>query len=153
MSTKIAIGSCKSFEEFQEMMFNWRATADRIYEVIQTLPDDDNKHIVGIIEWDFRQKSDNNPELIIHAKCIWQSTDSCMAVKWEFPAKYLFMSDAEILADCNRKEEEKKAREQERQRQEMAAQEQKQYQTYLRLKEVYEGTEAVNGLPEKSPNL
>ena len=153
MSTKITIGSCKNYEEFQEMMFNWRATADRIYEVIQTLPDDDNKHIVSIIEWDFRQRSDNDPEYIIHAKCLWQGTDSCMAVKWEFPAEYLFMSDAEILADCNRRKEEKEACERERQKQQLAVQEQRQYQTYLRLKEVYEGTEAVNGLPEKSPNL
>ena len=71
----------------------------------------------------------------------------------EFPAKYLWMSDDEILADCRRIEEEKEALEHARQKQELAAQEQKQYQTYLRLKEVYEGTEAVDGLPEKSPNL
>ena len=148
MNAKITIGSCKSYEDFQGMMYNWRATADRIYEVIQTLPDDDNKHIVSIIEWDFLQDEDK-----IRAKCIWQSTDSCMAVKRVFPAKYLFMSDDEILADCRRIEEEKEALEHARQKQVMAAQEQKQYETYLRLKEVYEGTEAVNGLPEKSPNL
>ena len=148
MSAKITIGSCKNYEEFQGMMYNWRAVADRIYEVIQTLPDDDNKHIVSIIEWDFLQDEDN-----IRAKCLWQGTDSCMAMNWAFPAKYLFMSDDEILADCRRIEEEKEAREHARQKQELAALEQKQYQTYLRLKEVYEGTEAVNGLPEKSPNL
>lgn len=148
MTTDITIGSCKSYEEFQGMMYNWRAVADRIYEVIQTLPDDDNKHIVSIIEWDFLQDEDK-----IRAKCLWQGTDSCMALNWAFPAKYLFMSDDEILADCRRIEEEKEAREHARQKQELAALEQKQYQTYLRLKEVYEGTEAVNGLPEKSPNL
>ena len=148
MNAKITIGSCKSYEEFQGMMYNWRAVADRIYEVIQTLPDDDNKHIVSIIEWYFLQDEDK-----IRAKCIWQSTDSCMAVKRVFPAKYLFMSDDEILADCRRIEEEKEALEHARQKQVMAAQEQRQYETYLRLKEVYEGTEAVNGLPEKSPNL
>ena len=148
MSAKITIGSCKNYEEFQGMMYNWRATADRIYEVIQTLPDDDNKHIVSIIEWDFLQDEDK-----IRAKCIWQSTDTHMSVNCVFPAKYLFMSDDEILADCRRIEEEKEALEHARQKQVMATQEQKQYQTYLRLKEVYEGTEAVNGLPEKSPNL
>ena len=148
MSNKITIGSCKNYEEFQGMMYNWRAVADRIYEVIQTLPDDDNKHVVIIIEWDFLQEEDK-----IRAKCLWQGTDSCMAMNWAFPAKYLFMSDDEILADCRRIEEEKEAREHARQKQELAALEQKQYQTYLRLKEVYEGTEAVSGLPEKSPNL
>ena len=148
MTTDITIGSCKSYEEFQGMMYNWRAVADRIYEVIQTLPDDDNKHVVSIIEWDFLQNEDK-----IRAKCIWQSTVSCMAVKRVFPAKYLFMTDAEILADYRRIEEEKEALEHARQKQVMAAQEQRQYETYLRLKEVYEGTEAVNGLPEKSPNL
>ena len=148
MSTEITIGSCKSYEEFQGMMYNWRAVADRIYEVIQTLPDDDSKHIVSIIEWDFLQDEDK-----IRAKCLWQSTESCMAVKRAFPAKYLFMSNDEILADCRRIEEEKEALEHARQKQVMAAQEQRQYETYLRLKEVYEGTEAVNGLPEKSPNL
>ncbi len=153
MNTKITIGTLQNYEEFQEMMVNWRATADRIYEVIQTLPDDDNKHIVSIIEWDFRQRSDNHPDYIIHAKCVWQSTDSCMAVKLAFPAEYLFMSDAEILADCNRKKEEKEACERERQKQQIAVQEQRQYETYLRLKEVYEGKEAVDGLPSKSPNV
>lgn len=148
MSTKITIGSCKNYEEFQGMMYNWRAVADRIYEVIQTLPDDDNKHIVSIIEWDFLQDEDK-----IRAKCFWQGTDSHMSLNWAFPAKYLFMSDDEILADCRRIEEEKEALEHARQKQELAALEQKQYQTYLRLKEVYEGTEAVDGLPEKSPNL
>ena len=153
MSTEITIGSCKSYEEFQEMMYNWRATADRIYEVIQTLPDDDNKYIVGIIEWDFRQTSDNHPEFIIHAKCIWQSTDSCMAVTWEFPAKYLFMSDAEILNDWLRGKEDEAAQQIEEEKRKQREQEQAQYQEYLRLKELYEGKEAVNGLPEKSPNL
>ena len=148
MNTKITIGSCKSYEEFQGMMYNWRAVADRIYEVIQTLPDDDNKHVVSIIEWDFLQEEDK-----IHAKCLWQGTDSSMAMNWAFPAKYLFMSDDEILADCRRIEEEKEALEHARQKQVMAAQEQKQYETYLCLKEVYEGKEAVDGLPSKSPNL
>lgn len=153
MDAKITIGSCKNYEEFQEMMFNWRVTADRIYEVLQTLPVDDNKHIVGIIEWHFRQRSDNHPEYIIHAKCLWQSTDSCMAVKWEFPAEYLFMSDAEILAAWVRTKEDEAVAEIEEEKRIQREQEQKQYKEYLRLKEVYEGKEAVDGLPDRSPNL
>lgn len=153
MDAKITIGSCKNYEEFQEMMFNWRDTADRIYEVLQTLPDDDNKHIVGIIEWDFRKRSDNHPDDIILAKCIWQSTDSCMAVKRAFPAEYLFMSDAEILAAWLRTKEDEAVQQIEEEKRIQREQEQKQYKEYLRLKEVYEGKEAVDGLPDRSPNL
>lgn len=157
MSAKTTIGTLQNFEDVRRTNYDFNAVVDRLYDILGILPETPFDNVMYIVDW---KLSDDDAERALikvkyRDKGIDDITDnpeefySC----WDVPARYLFMTEQEIVTDWNREQEEYARKEKEYQQALEAEQEQKTYQTYLRLKEVYEGTEAVNGLPEKSPNL
>lgn len=153
MNAKITIGSCKSFEDIKRTNYDWNAVADRLYDLLGEIPEAPIDRVEFIVDWKTDEEG-SEENSVVHVKFKDKYVDDFDSYDWlDVPARYLFMTEREIVEDWNREQKEKEAHEKKRQQQLEAVQEQKQYQTYLRLKEVYEGTEAVNGLPEKSPNL
>ena len=157
MSAKITIGTLQNFEDVRRTNYDFNAVVDRLYDILGILPETPFDNVMYIVDW--KLSDDDAEHALIKIKYRDKGIDgstynpeefySC----WDVPARYLFMTEQEIVDDWNRGQEEHARKEKEYQRALEAEQEQKTYQTYLRLKEVYEGTEAVNGLPEKSPNL
>lgn len=158
MSAKITIGTIQNFGDVRRTNYDFNAVVDRLYDILGILPETPFDNVMYIVDW---KLSDDDAE---HAliKIKYRDKDagadftdnpeefySC----WDVPARYLFMTEQEIVDDWNR-EQERIEREQKAYQKDMEADtEQEQYEEYLRLKEVYEGKEAVDGLPEKSPNL
>ena len=157
MSTKITIGTLQNFEDVRRTNYDFNAVVDRLYDILGILPETPFDNVMYIVDW--KLSDDDAEHALIKVKYRDKGIDditdnpeefySC----WDVPARYLFMTEQEIADDWNREQEEYARKEKEYQQALEAEQEQKTYQTYLRLKEVYEGKEAVDGLPEKSPNL
>ena len=159
MNAKITIGTLQNYDDVRRTNYDWNAVADRLYDILDVLPETPIGRTEYIVDWRMNGEVPEK-DSIIRVKFKNKDIDDILPDSpedfydwWDVPARYLFMTDDEIVADWNREQEEKEAYEKKRQQQLEAAQEQRQYETYLCLKEVYEGTEAVNGLPEKSPNL
>ena len=158
MSTKITIGSCKSYEDIKRTYYDFNAVVDRIYDILHLLVETPVDNCVYIVDWKISpDEGEDTAEVqvkyrdkVLDGLC---DNPEDFFTWFYFPARYLLMPDEDVAADSRRIHEEEEARQRERQKQVDADIERKKYATYLRLKEVYEGTEAVNGLPEKSPNL
>ena len=157
MSTEITIGTLQNFEDIRRTNYDFNAVVDRLYDILGILPETPFDNVMYIVDW--KLSDDDAEHALIKVKYRDKGIDgstynpeefySC----WDVPARYLFMTEQEIVADWKRKQKELERQHQEYQQQLEAEQKQKQYQEYLRLKAIYEGKEAVNGLPEKSPNL
>ena len=158
MSAKITIGTMQNFEDVRRTNYDFNAVVDRLYDILGILPETPFDNVIYIVDWKLSDDDAKNALIKIKYRDKDAADDftdnpevfySC----WDVPARYLFMTEQEIVDDWNREQEEHARKEKAYQKALEAEQEQKQYKEYLRLKEVYEGTEAVNGLPEKSPNL
>lgn len=157
MNATITIGTLQNFEDVRRTNYDFNVVVDRLYDILGELPETPFDNVLYIVDW--KLSDDDAEHALIKVKYRDKSVDACDGNPecayscWDVPARYLFMSGQEIVADWKREQEEYDRKEKEYQQALEKDQEQKQYQTYLRLKEVYEGKEAVDGLPDKSPNL
>lgn len=142
MSTKITIGSCKSFEDIYRTNYDFNAVVDRLYDILGILPETPFDNVMYIVNW---KLSDGDAEhAIIKVKYRDRGVDEFtdnpedLYACWDVPARYLFMTEQEIVADWKRKQEELERQLQEYQQQLETEQRQKQYQEFLRLKAIYE---------------
>ena len=142
MSANITIGTIQNYEDVRRTNYDFNAVVDRIYDILHLLvetPVDNCEYIVG---WKVStDEGEETAEVRVKYRDKMLDDLSCnpedFFTWFYFPARYLLMSDEDVVADSKRIHEEEEARQRERQKQIDADIERKQYQTYLRLKEVY----------------
>ena len=127
--TNITIGSCTCYDEFEKMYQDWEAVGDRILAIVAVVPYYKGGTAELIKEW-YLKWGDAEHEDVIHVCFVWWGENGGMLCTYEFPAKYLFMSDDDILADLDAK---RKAEEAAKQKEERDAR----YREFLALKEKY----------------
>ena len=159
MSTKITMGTLQNYDDVRRTNYDWNAVADRLYDILGVLPETPIDRTEYIVDWRMNGEVPEKDSLI-HVKFRNKDIDDILAdgpddfYDWyDVPARYLFMTDQEIVDDWNREQERIELEQKEYQKDMEADTEQEQYEEYLRLKEIYEGEEAVDGLPETSPRL
>lgn len=138
MSTEITIGSCKNFEDVRRTNYDFNAVVDRLYDILGILPETLFDNVMYIVDW--KLSDDDAEHALIKVKYRDKGIDgstynpeefySC----WNVPARYLFMTEQEIVADWKRKQEELERQHQEYQQQLEA----ERYQEFLRMKAIYE---------------